>query len=83
MDELSYNQGSNNALMGVLIHVLRTLDFDESDMERKHIAWTLERQSIVNQLRRLCEEFGDNDWPDDLHLGDVIEKHLARHLHER
>jgi len=29
-------------------------------------------------LRIECGELGDNDWPDDLHLGDVIEKHLAR-----
>lgn len=27
-------------------------------------------------LRQVCDEFGDNDWPDNLHLADVIEKHL-------
>jgi hypothetical protein len=26
------------------------------------------------------DRHGDNDWPDDLHLADVIDKHLARHL---
>jgi hypothetical protein len=30
------------------------------------------------QLRIECAELGDNDWPDDLHLADVVEKHLAR-----
>lgn len=30
------------------------------------------------QLRIECEELGDNEWPDDLHLADVIEKHMAR-----
>ena len=39
-----------------------------------------ERASVIALLRRVCEVHGDNDWPDDLHLGDVIEKHLARHL---
>ncbi len=30
-------------------------------------------------LRYVCGEVGDNDWPDTLHLADVIEKHLFRH----
>ena len=34
------------------------------------------------QLRMLCDDFGDNDWEDDDHLGDVIDKHLGKHLHE-
>lgn len=40
-----------------------------------------ERAETVAALRRVCDEFGDNDWPDELHLGDVVEKHLRRHLH--
>ena len=82
MDETSYIQGSNQALMGMLSFVLRELDFDETDMERKYYSWIEERQAAVNQLRVLCDEYGDNDWPDDLHLGDVIEKHLGRPLNE-
>ena len=39
-----------------------------------------ERLMVVTALRRVCEEHGDNEWPDNLHLADVIEKHLARHL---
>ncbi len=39
-----------------------------------------ERADAVRVLRGLCQEFGDNDWPDNLHLGDVIEKHLGKHL---
>lgn len=39
-----------------------------------------ERSRAVEELRRLCAEFGDNDWPDDLHLPDVIEEHLGRYL---
>jgi hypothetical protein len=41
-----------------------------------------ERQDVVRQLREVCGDYGDNDWPDNLHLGDVIEKHLARNLYE-
>ena len=43
-------------------------------------AWAIERQEIVAQLRSFCEEYGDNDWPDELHLADVLEKHLYRHV---
>lgn len=39
-----------------------------------------ERQETIKSLRGLCKDFGDNDWPDDLHLADVIEKHLGKYL---
>jgi hypothetical protein len=31
-------------------------------------------------LRRVCGEHGDLDWADDLHLADVVDKHLSVHL---
>lgn len=39
-----------------------------------------EREDVRRILRRICAEHGDNDWPDDLHLGDVLEKHLEPYL---
>jgi hypothetical protein len=33
---------------------------------------------VLRALRLACAEVGDNDWPDDLHPADVIEKHLLR-----
>lgn len=39
-----------------------------------------ERDEAVKVLRDLCEHHGDNDWPDDLHLADAIDKHLGKHL---
>ena len=42
----------------------------------------LERREAVAALRTICADYGDNDWPGDLHLADVIEKHLGRHLDE-
>jgi hypothetical protein len=39
-----------------------------------------EREQAVASLRDICRQFGDNDWPDDLHLADVLDKHLGRHL---
>ena len=42
--------------------------------------WRVERYQVIASLRRICESHGDNDWDDNLHLADVIDKHLARHL---
>jgi hypothetical protein len=39
-----------------------------------------ERKEAIAKLREVCEEFGDNDWEDSLHLADIIEKHLYLHL---
>jgi hypothetical protein len=45
--------------------------------------FSVEREESVAMLRTVCTNFGDNDWPDDLHLADVIEKHLWRHLEKK
>jgi hypothetical protein len=44
--------------------------------------WKEERADAVRELREICEDFGDNDWEDDLHLADVIGKHLGNALYE-
>lgn len=44
--------------------------------------WQQERAATVRTLRDICEHYGDQDWPDDLYLPDVIEKHLRRHLEQ-
>ena len=51
---------------------------------RQAVEWSDdERAGVVVTLRALCADFGDNDWPDDLDIADVIEKHLSRHLYEK
>jgi hypothetical protein len=42
-----------------------------------------ERIDVILFLRDICEEFGDNDWPDNLHIVDIIDKHLLRHVLNR
>jgi hypothetical protein len=44
--------------------------------------WEDERKQAIAVLRELCGKFGDNDWPDDLYLSDIIEKHLGDYLEE-
>lgn len=73
-----YMEGSNAAWRRILGEAIRELGQETRDVH----GWRCERADAVACLRTVCEAFGDNDWPDDLHLADVIQKHLARHLHE-
>jgi len=38
-----------------------------------------EHEETRRYLRTACGERGDNGWPDDLHLMDIIDKHLLRY----
>lgn len=80
--ERDYYDGRRDALTKMLAHVVTELgelgygaDYDVGGAR-----WIVEREQAVAALRNLCEQFGDNDWPDNLHLADVIEKHQGRYL---
>ena len=75
-EEQAYVQGSQQAWLTMLHECLRHL----GETERNAHGWMLERQEALQQLRSLCREFGDNEWPDDLYLPDIIDKHLGDHL---
>lgn len=51
-----------------------------TDPDAARAAWAAQRLELVAALRRACDDYGDNDWADDLSLVDVLEKHLLRHL---
>jgi hypothetical protein len=77
--ERGHTDGERAALVGLLGHVLGRLGYD--DIAARQAWWVKERESAIATLRELCRDFGDNDWPEDLHLTDIIGKHLADHLH--
>lgn len=71
-----YERGWQSAYRLVLQQAMNQLPhggFDRAGL-------VLERNQAVATLREVCREHGDLDWSDDLHLADVIEKHLGRHL---
>jgi hypothetical protein len=76
-EELAYGVGARSAWTRMLQTALKELGHDAPDSA----SLLIEREEAVAALRSLCADFGDNDWPDDLHLADVIEKHLGKHLH--
>lgn len=80
MNEPDYERGSRMAWSLMLQQCLQHLGYKSDEGSR--IAWIVEREELVRALREICERHGDNDWPDNLHLADVIEKHLGRHLDE-
>lgn len=77
--EGAYMRGSRAAWRAMLGECLKNLDYND-DPEAMRLRWILEREDAVAQLRMLCDDFGDNDWPDSLYLGDAIEKHLGNYL---
>jgi hypothetical protein len=42
-----------------------------------------ERAETIRLLRRVCRDHGDLDWTDELHLADIISKHLVRYLDDQ
>jgi hypothetical protein len=55
---------------------------DETSELRAELARKDEQIRATRAMLRIeCAEYDDNDWPDDLHLADVVEKHLARQAH--
>ena len=77
MNETDYTRGNNDAWARMLRECLRHL---EPGPQRDHAALVAERADAIAMLRMVCEDHGDNDWPDDLHLGDIIDKHLLRYF---
>lgn len=78
--ERGYVDGRRAAFRRLLMMCLSELGESLDDTERQLIITRDERTDAVVALREVCEEFGDNDWLDNLHLADVIEKHLHRPL---
>ena len=77
-EELQYTAGQRQAWLSMLNECLRQLGHEDAAVAQ--VRWVSEREAAVSQLRQLCASHGDNDWDERLHLADVIEKHLARHL---
>lgn len=78
--ERSYDRGSRAAWRSMLGECLRHLGVEDSEAGK--FLWVGEREDAIAALRQICDAHGDNDWPENLHLADIIEKHLGDHLEE-
>lgn len=76
MNEKDYEAGYRAAMSRIAQETMRSLPMGDRDK----LALLTERQQAIVALRSVCAEFGDNEWPDELHLSDIIEKHLHQKL---
>ena len=76
-EELAWVRGNRAAWQRILSTCLRELGYGP---EHDTAKWASEREAVVVALRGICERHGDNDWGENLHLADVIEKHLERYM---
>lgn len=79
--DIIYMRGKQMAARQFLRVIIETLK-EDGGPDFKLAVLVDERLEVLAKLRELCEEYGDNDWPDNLHPADVIEKHLVRPLYE-
>lgn len=75
-EEAAFIRGEKAMARRLLSMALRELHGEELTPERL----IAERADAIATLRRICDEHGDNDWEDNLHLSDILDKHLHRHL---
>jgi predicted secreted protein len=75
-EEAAYVLGRKAMARDVLAWAIQELGPEAPDVARM----AAERADVVAYLRTACADHGDNQWSDDLHLRDVIEKHLVRHI---
>lgn len=65
----------------MLMECARHLDAD--DPLKKAAGLIAERYDAIVALRNLCEHVGiSNDWPESLHLADIVEKYIQNELEE-
>ena len=79
MNELDWETGHRTAWARMLS--LCCIELGPDNLEAGKARGLVEREEMRSALRTACEDFGDNDWDDNLSLVDVIDKHLLRHLH--
>ena len=77
-DDRYYQAGKRRVALSVVLSLLG--DLDDGSPEKTAARLKTERMETIARLRSVCAEHGDNEWSDELHLADVIEKHLERHL---
>lgn len=82
-EEAAFAQGERAALLRILGAVsLALAQGGVANAKTRAAALLLEREAAIVALRSVCGKHGSNTWPDNLHLADIITKHLERQLDE-
>ncbi len=89
LTERAYLQGERAILVRQLREVYRALGYMDDgeaplvvgetyNLKRSRASLIIEREEAIASLRSLCSEIGDNLWNEDLHLADIISRHISR-----
>jgi hypothetical protein len=76
--EQAYIEGQRQVWVKLMRLCLSELGYDSAEATPHR--WISEREEAISILRRLCDDFGDNEWDESLHLADIIDKHLGKYL---
>lgn len=79
-NEQRYMDGNRMAWLHMLQECIRQLGITDPEIQK--VAWASERLAAIHTLRMACDEYGDNDWEPNLHLSDIIDKHLVNYINE-
>ena len=77
-EEQAWEDGRRAAYRALLRTVLKELGYE--DPEARAARWVVEREDAIATLRSICRDHGDNEWENNLHLSDILEKHLQEYL---
>lgn len=80
--EAGYMAGRTRVYLNQFVEASRELGYENPSLWKAK-KFIIEREETIVILRNLCEKYGDNDWGNNLHLGDIIEKHLEPYLEEK
>ena len=69
VNEQDWLEGNRSAWKAMLTECLRQLEYHDTDGP----SWIVEREAVIAMLREACTLYGNNDWKDQYHLGDVVE----------
>lgn len=73
--ENGYIEGQRAVFLRMLCEAL--IGLGKNSEEWKQHNWLLEREEAIATCRSICSINDDNEWPDDLHLADIISKHVT------
>ena len=74
-EEKFYINGETEALKKMILYCQQKLKGFGVELASDE-KFSSERIEIIAILRMLCDDHGDNDWPENLHIADIIQKHL-------
>lgn len=79
-DEEKQEESYNNGYRAAWLNIGKQA---KSELGASEVDFSIERAQVIEFLRSVCLEFGDMEWDENLHIVDILNKHLFNHVLER